>query len=547
MGRAEIETAEDAPFTRCYDPPNDFPALPADLDYRIWSWSPDDGRCGYLPKPELPGSLYKAMETHVLLAACQPRQRARETQNSGVPSGAFTTALMASLRAWDPTRSSLTYSRLMEHLSPLYDQHPHCEGNNKVRHLFSPSDHGKDDPSWFVVTAADSATDNTYYVAAGYLLGIVKGTEFITHPPKGSTPLTLVATIVEEFRCLAVPRHDQTATDDHDPDSQLPFPSILPHHSRATILKWTTKWLQVELDPREAFPHITEDKDTLFSIVESGGELKVSRADSASKTVQLVRNDPLIRSQPECHRISVNFNAFTRYYLDKAARFHFFLYQHNKYYNSTQLYRSLDNPDPNSISVTTSLQRLTWTTRLTGPWSFVPVGDNLFQVPVDADITRNALAGAAVLEGLASDLQYGLTLENHTSTDFFPYVFFFDPREYVIEVSLIKLSTIFFEGLTPVFKPLYLPHSPISRPLTRCGTDGSTLGIGYGAQGTESISFPLPDGFDHDSGFIKVFVSTVYINMEAIVAKAERVAIEFNWPDIEQCWDSWTYLITVRR
>jgi len=83
--------------------------------------------------------------------------------------------------------------------------------------------------------------------------------------------------------------------------------------------------------------------------------------------------------------------------------------------------------------------------------------------------------------------------------------------------------------------------------LTRCGTDGSTLGIGYGAQGTESISFPLPEGFDHDSGFIKVFVSTVYINMEAIVAKAERFAKEFNWPDIEQCWDSWTYLITVRR
>lgn len=429
-----METAEDAPLTRCYDPPSDFPALPADLDRKIWSWSPD-GK--YLSKPEL---LYKAMETHVLLAACQPRQLARETQKCGVPSGAFTTALMASLEAWDPSRPSLTYSCLIEHLSPLNDQHPHCEGNNKVRRLFSPSDHGKDDPSWFVVTAADNATGNAYFIAAGYLLGIVKGTEFITHPPEGSTPLTLVATNVEQFRCLAVPLRNQTATDDHDPSSQLPSASILPHHSRATILKWTTKWLQVELDPRDAFPHITEDDDTLFSIVESGGELKVSRVDCASKTVQLIRNDPLIRSQPECHHISINFDRFTRSYLDNAARFHFFLYQHNKSCNSTQLYRSLDSPDPNSIPVTTSLRRLTWKSGLSGPPSFNPVGDNLFQVPVHADDTRKALAGAAVLEGSA-DSQYALTLNNHTSTDFFPYVFFFDPRKYVIEVSLIKFQS----------------------------------------------------------------------------------------------------------
>jgi hypothetical protein len=151
----------------------------------------------------------------------------------------------------------------------------------------------------------------------------------------------------------------------------------------------------------------------------------------------------LIHSQPECHLISINFDTFTRHYLDEVARFHFFLYQHNKSssYNSTQLYRSLNSPYPNSISVTTSLQRLTLTPRLTGPPSFIPIGDNLFQVPVHADVTRNALAGAAVLEGLASNFYFGLTLENHTSTDFFPYVFFFDPRKYVIEVSLTKFQS----------------------------------------------------------------------------------------------------------
>ena len=415
-----METIEEVPLTRCYDPPNNFPPLLADLDRKIWSWNPE---------PALQGSLYKTMETHVLLAACQPSQRARETQNCGVWSGAFTTVLINSLKAWDPSAPSLTYSRLIEHLSPLNDQHPHCEGDNKVRRLFSPSDVGKDDPSYFVVTAAE--TDDAYYVAAGNLLGIVEGTEFITHPPKGYASIILKTKVVEMFRCMAIPCHREIVPG--DPDSQLPSTSILPQHSRVTIFKWTAKWLKVELDPREAFPHITEDDDTLFSIVESGGELKASRVDSGSNTVQLVRNDPLIRLQPECHHISINFNTFTCQYLDKAARFHFFLYQCNKSYSSTQLYHSSNSP---ATSVTASLQHLTSTPCLVGP-SFKPVGDNLFHALAHADISREELAGAAVLEGSAADSQYGLTLENHTSTDFFPYVFFFDPRTYDIHVSLV--------------------------------------------------------------------------------------------------------------
>ena len=429
MGRAAMETAGNAPLTRCYDPPNDSPPLPADLDRRIWSRNPDGGRSEDLSKPELPGSLYKAMERHVLLAACQPRQSARETENSGVWSGAFTTALIASLKAWDPN-TFLTYSRLMEHLLPLEGQHPHCEGDNKVRRLFSPSGDQKDDPSCFVVT---SATHNAYYVAAGYFLGIVKGTEFITHPPNGSAAITLVATIVEEFRCLVVPH----------PDSQSPSASILPDHSRASILNWATKWLRVQLEPRDAFPHITTDDKTLFSIAESGGnwDLKASRPDSTSKSVHLVRNDPLIRSQPEWHHISIDSDTFTRSYLDKVARFHFFLYQHSKSYDSPQLSRSLDGSAPKAISVAVSFQRLSLAATVTGPAAFIPAGDNLFQPP-DTDVMRMALAGTAVLEGSASDFEYALTLENHTSTDLFAYVFFFDPRKYVIEVSLIKFQSI---------------------------------------------------------------------------------------------------------
>ena len=63
------------------------------------------------------------------------------------------------------------------------------------------------------------------------------------------------------------------------------------------------------------------------------------------------------------------------------------------------------------------------------------------------------------------------------------------------------------------------------------------------------MSFSLPEGFDHDSGFIKVFVSTVYINMKAIAKDDSRLDVKKNTNQlpIEQCWDSWIYLVTVRR
>jgi len=60
-----------------------------------------------------------------------------------------------------------------------------------------------------------------------------------------------------------------------------------------------------------------------------------------------------------------------------AARFLFFLYQHKKSYDSTQLYRDLDSRGLLPVSV----QRLTWTPRLIG----IPVDDNIFHVPVHAE------------------------------------------------------------------------------------------------------------------------------------------------------------------
>lgn len=97
---------------------------------------------------------------------------------------------------------------------------------------------------------------------------------------------------------------------------------------------------------------------------------------------------------------------------------------------------------------------------------------------------------------------------------------------------------------------MYLPLSTTSRPLTSRDTDGSTLGIGYTskAKHMNGFEFNIPEGVNHDSAFFKIFVSTNYINMEAILMKSDRATQPFT-PELNKrsWWDSWIYLVTVRR
>jgi hypothetical protein len=77
----------------------------------------------------------------------------------------------------------------------------------------------------------------------------------------------------------------------------------------------------------------------------------------------------------------------------------------------------------------------------------------------------------------------------------------------------------------------------------------SKLSIGYGASGTDAIQFSLPPGARVDSGFLKVFVSSAYVDMgflkqdsplETPMRLARTVA-----PPFIHIWDAWTFVLTV--
>ncbi|EPS97164.1 hypothetical protein FOMPIDRAFT_1084745, partial [Fomitopsis schrenkii] len=94
-----------------------------------------------------------------------------------------------------------------------------------------------------------------------------------------------------------------------------------------------------------------------------------------------------------------------------------------------------------------------------------------------------------------TDLQalYGLKIVNDSGFDLFPYLFYFDPEDYSIATW-------------------YKPECPSSAPPLHAY---KSLTTNYGPRetGKELVQLSLPPGRDLDTGFVRLFVSTSYVDM----------------------------------
>jgi hypothetical protein len=89
----------------------------------------------------------------------------------------------------------------------------------------------------------------------------------------------------------------------------------------------------------------------------------------------------------------------------------------------------------------------------------------------------------------------------------------------------------------------------------------SELAVGYGEANAELIVFELPKGVTSEVTFLKLFVSTTYVDMTALGQSfpsdatcgvgmspfsATRGAIRKIRPSVEDVWDEWTYVFEAR-
>ncbi|KZT03693.1 uncharacterized protein LAESUDRAFT_331738 [Laetiporus sulphureus 93-53] len=474
---------------------------PADLDKDIWTWGLN-ARAATTAVPL--GFQYKAMASHVMLAACRSSELALEASAEAEPCGAFTTALVKALRECSLLHTS--YVRLMEMLPNLIFQNPQCEGTNKDRILFNATAVLDQSRTFKIYTE-----DGMSYVAAGAIHGVVEGTQFLLQSPQRASAFKpkqidktiLVATHVHSLRSVIAPE-----------DASIQF------EARAGMRVIVLDWNICKMNVRFHWPAGTLYASTAPSVP---SDLTIHCHERGNW--QLERRDPLTQRLPnsiiEIRRDHPRLSET----LDAIA-----------YYNH-HLYR-LNKSRPIHTEVEIQLHQLERKEEDGHIALYLPAGPDFLDVKEDPVVCNKGTSYeiADVKEALITDMStfYGVTLVNRSKHDLYPYVFYFDPSDYSIQVWYIPPSATM---LAP------LPRAKNGEP--------SKFPIGYGASGSDSIQFSLPHNLSMDSGFLKVFLSAAYVDMGIIQqtspltefgrrARAETIPFD-------HIWDAWIYVLTCNK
>ncbi|KAG9120958.1 hypothetical protein FRC07_003294 [Ceratobasidium sp. 392] len=466
----------------------------AELDKELWSEALDN------PPPEEEDSRdvsthpqsfrYPSVTSHVLIASCHESQVSQEYTMRGAayPQGLFTTALIDALGEcaedkvfWTITHVAL-FTRIKEIMQDIqhsnrsalrYPQIPQCEGYNKHRPVFStPSlPHG----SHAIAPLVSDPDHGTCLVPIGLLAGVRPQTAFeIYDYPNGSLRsmgryrVAAAADISENRTRLNTPRQLQLLPEAYavmcTPPTALPvemtgsFPAL-----------YSDRSFQSDLASRLG---IQESLDYFIAPARSGHTSKVRASCSTTRGPIELRNAygvPLQIRNPKCVPDA----------LAKAITF----FHHLDQPNLSPMH------DPNMLSVVVHAL----TPVQTKDWSAIDHVEVLVPARSPPPVVMHPTNGCTIA---SSGSEFGLQIVNRGAYPFFVYVFYFDPTapdDYSIA-------------------PLYLPPTSDVAPLAVRGE----LTVGYGDSGASPLGFSIDDHLDKDTGFIKVYYSTVPSEMSFI-------------------------------
>lgn len=546
--------------------------IPDDLDDAIWG--PESEAHAALPL----GFANEDISSHVLLAACQAGEQANEdqvtttadqsTDNDIRIRGVFTCSLLACLRAiYDSdghllnpltyarlvdSLIGLTYGRLMDSLDDHYGvemgQTPLCQGKHRNRLLFTTTESSEEAMSF-----AMRREGSNVFVYAGEVNGIVTDTQFIMHDPKGATKLLpdgcrLLADKVEPHRCTVV-------LADHS--TNVAWESFT-RDARAIVHIWNSKKMKLLLRVQSIVPTAPTAGYTCVN----DGEYhdgSIIAEDDHHWTISLY--DPLTSTYaPSSVSLCSDLVQPTQVAED-IARWLFHLYRFHKPGQNQNLLPRVDlcrvKQHPRSPMYTATSQ-------------IVPL-DTVQAARIKCNAFSTYKVCGDVKGALIYDVSpkancqnyYGLMFYNDSDMDLFLYVFYFDPINFSIQVELLP-SSYFQATLTHHVdcQSGYLPCGT-EAPLARCNHDSKTpepgmLGVGPYALPSSIAHWQEENCADEAAMFIKVFVSTSYVNMEGIeqmglsakdhVPHVRSAVLEgVKQPRMPDTWASSVYVLTTRR
>ena len=489
-------------------------SLPEELDKNIWAW-------GLPLAAKSKGFLDNTMSSHVHLAACGPKEFAFEDE--GMIRGAFTNGLVNFLtRAEDLTK--ITYSSLLKQLPPLTNQNPQCSGKNKHRALFGGLANR--------LTLLELSTlGGKYRTEAGEIHGVVPGTPFAIYALSDSTSTSseigfLEADTVSPFHCTLRQR--------------VMYKNFtIPAMARAVMLDWRpdADALKVFIEP----PHDSGVKSIkgIFSLVNHSDSPDLMILSTRGGTWRFERLDPIISKYGHVlDGISPVPGPSLLNVLKGVSHFNFHLSRRN-------------TKQPLKYPVQVVFHRLTQSNpdQFTEETIYMPDGVNSISLTPDCETTVFATS-----EADGDCAFHGLSITNNSKRHLFPYLVYFDPSDYSIQVkSWCLYGVVCFADL--IIQSWYHPPSPtMAAPLRARHADNglsSDLKVGYGEANAKAIWFSLPDGINADVSFLRLFVSTAYVDMSVLEQLSPFLNARggnFGVPPTMPIWDAWTYVFkTVRR
>ncbi|KAF8968688.1 hypothetical protein BDZ97DRAFT_1754992 [Flammula alnicola] len=431
-----------------------------------------------------PDTAYVGLNSHVLVAACNSAEYAKESNGRGNFSTAFLTLLRTTgpdklrysdiLKEMDLIPKLVTSNALwsgraidMRNISVYRSQNPQCEGVNQNRFIFNKMVL----PHQRAPIPVRSEQGN-FILEAGTAQGINIGAEFTIYARKEDVArenskgvLVVDSNKLESYSAtmkvladapsLSLPQPGVAVqtTAGHRPDLRL-FIRPDPQQSLISLVRET----------RHHFPNVTivdQEEDAQISIEMLNGKVTLRIVEQKLKRYNFARQIDGI--DPTLEGLSPVVKAAAHYYW--------------------QLNRTNDSPE-----VTNSIQVEFYKLREDDSEDLIPVGDNLC---VDNEVDF-------VVE---EDEPYGVKLINtNKSRDFFPSLFYFDNSD-------LSIGPYYQHPLPGAANHIAEPPLPMN---------GGSLTIGYGAGGAAPFSYFLREGQDVDIGFMKVFLFSKPVDLSDV-------------------------------
>ncbi|KIM73856.1 hypothetical protein PILCRDRAFT_14925 [Piloderma croceum F 1598] len=337
-----------------------------------------------------------------------------------------------------------------------------------------------------------------YIVELGHSDGVVQGTLFAVRALDTST-----SSYIGIFEADSVDAHACTLRR-RSQDAEVPADAT------ASVLNWTQdrNILKVWMDlPSIQLESVKRD----FSLVNSANIADLVIRGTSGGLLQFERLDPLMSTYTP---VLTNIELDTRLgdILSGISIFNFHLFRQN-------------NVNPLKQDVEVVLHRLQCVNPDEISEEAIYFPDGLVDIPLVLDRENVVLAS-----GNFDQIFYGLTVKNSSGRNLFPYLVYFDPSDYSIQSW---------------YHP---PAAAMTAPLA-ARKEGviSKLPIGYGSEAEAmAFEFTLPDGATSDVGFLKLFVSTTYVDMAVLEQSSPFIATRglrrVIAPPLD-LWDAWTYVI----